>query len=171
MNRKNILVDTKYCIGCWACEMACKQENEVPVGIKWLNVVKVGPKMVGDRLRMDFIPMRCRHCSKAPCIDACPEDAISKRSDGIVLIDGERCIGCLNCAEVCPFHAIQLNEQTGTVEKCTLCVHRIDAGLEPSCVLACPSKCIHFGVINEILTSVQTENMEKSLDSRAAVVW
>ncbi|MFC1823661.1 4Fe-4S dicluster domain-containing protein [Thermodesulfobacteriota bacterium] len=165
MTQKNIVVDIKYCIGCWACEMACKQENNVPVGIKWINVIKVGPKMVGDRLMMDFIPMRCRHCSKAPCIEACPEDAITKRSDGIVLIDRESCIGCLNCAEVCPFKAIQFNEQTGTVEKCTLCVHRIDTGLEPACVLACPSKCIHFGAINEIMMAGQAENTEQILES------
>ena len=170
MTQKNIVVDIKYCIGCWACEMACKQENNVPVGIKWLNVIKIGPKMVGDRLRMDFIPMRCRHCSKAPCIQACPEDAITKRSDGIVLIDRESCIGCLNCAEVCPFKAIQSNEQTGTAEKCTLCVHRIDAGLEPACVLACPSKCIHFGDINEIMMAVQAEKSEQILESRSAIM-
>ena len=78
MNQKNIFVDSEYCNGCRACEVACKQENDIPVGIKWINVVKVGPKMVGDRLRMDFIPMRCRHCMKAHCINACPEKAIIK---------------------------------------------------------------------------------------------
>ena len=77
MNQKNIFIDLEYCIGCRACEVACKQENDIPVGIKWINVIKVGPKMVGDKLRMDFVPMRCRHCAKAPCIDACPEKAIS----------------------------------------------------------------------------------------------
>ena len=163
MTQKTIFVDNKYCIGCLACEMACKQENNIPVGLKWLNVVKVGPKMVGDRLRMDFIPMRCRHCSKAPCIDACPEEAITKRSDGIVLIDRDACIGCLNCTEACPFNAIQFNEQNGTVEKCTLCVHRVDAGLEPACVLACPSKCTHFGDVNKILMTGQIENAEQLL--------
>ena len=157
MPQKNLFVDLEYCIGCRACEVACKQENNIPVGIKWINVVKVGPRMVDDKLRMDFIPMRCRHCAKAPCIDACPEKAITKRSDGIVLINPEPCTGCMACAEACPFSAIQLNPQKQVAEMCTLCVHRLDAGLEPVCVRICPSKCMYFGDINELVGIVQAK--------------
>ena len=151
MNQKNIFIDIKYCTGCSACEIACKQENSIPVGIKWINVVKVGPRMVGKKLKMDFIPMRCRHCVKAPCIEACPEKAITSRQDNVVLIDPDLCTGCMACFEACSFGAIQLNPQTRVAEKCTLCVHRIDAGLEPACVHACPSKCMYFGDINEVM--------------------
>jgi len=165
MNQKNIFVDSEYCIGCRACEVACKQENDIPVGIKWINVVKVGPKMVGDKLRMDFVPMRCRHCMKAPCINACPEKAIIKRSDGIVLIDRELCTGCTSCVEACPFGSIQLNTKTMVAEKCTLCVHRVDAGLEPACVHTCPSKCMYFGDINELVRIRQARQAERVVES------
>ena len=161
MNQKGIYVDIEYCIGCRACEIACKQENNIPVGIKWINVVKVGPIMAGEKLRMDFVPVRCRHCAKAPCIDACPEKAITRRSDGIVLIDQELCIGCMSCAEGCPFGVIQLNPQTQTAEKCTLCARRVDSGLEPACVRACPSQCMYFGDINEIARVKQAKEAKR----------
>ncbi len=160
MEQKNIFVDLKYCIGCWSCEMACKQEHNIPVGIKWINVAKIGPRKVGDKLRMDYLPMRCRHCAKPSCLDACPENAITKRSDGIVLINPELCIGCMSCAEACPFGAVQLNEETQAAEKCTLCVQLVDQGLEPACVGSCPSKCIYFGNINEIMRDVQVQKAE-----------
>ena len=165
MNQKNILIDLEYCIGCQACEIACKQENNIPVGIKWINVVKVGPRIVGNRLRMDFVPMRCRHCAKAHCIDACPEKAITKRSDGIVLIDRKSCTGCMACTEACPFGSIELNAETQVAEKCTLCVHRVDAGLEPACVRACPSKCMYFGDINEFMRIRQTKEANRVVEN------
>ena len=165
MNQKNILVDLDYCIGCRACEMACKQENNIPVGIKWINVVKVGPRMVGNRLRMDFVPMRCRHCAKPACMDACPEKAIARRSDGIVLIDQKACTGCMACAQACPFGAVQLNPKTQVAEKCTLCVNRVDAGLEPACVHTCPSKCMYFGDINELMRLTQTKRAERMVEN------
>ena len=165
MIQRNLFVDLEYCIGCYACEVACKQENNIPVGIKWINVVKVGPRMVGNKLRMDFVPMRCRHCAKAPCIDACPEKAITKRADGIVLVNEELCNGCMVCFEACPFGVIQLNPETQVAEKCTLCVHRVDAGLEPACVLACPSKCMYFGDINELMIISQAKEAKRLAES------
>ena len=167
MARKRLFVDYDYCIGCRACEVACKQEHDIPVGIKWINVVHVGPRMVGKKLKMDFVPMRCRHCAKAPCMEACPEKAIAGRSDGVVLIDPELCTGCMACAEACSFGAIQLNPQTHVAEKCTQCVNRIDAGLEPACVHACPSKCMYFGDINEIMGAIQARAAEHIADNPA----
>ncbi len=163
ISQKNIFVDLKYCIGCRACEVACKQENNIPVGIKWINVVKIGPRIVEDKLQMDFVPMRCRHCAKPPCVDACPETAISKRPDGIVLIDQELCTGCMVCAEACPFGSIQLNPETKSAQKCTLCVHLVDAGREPACVHTCPSKCLYFGDINDLVRINQSKKAESGL--------
>ena len=161
MTQQKLFVDLEYCYGCQACEVACKQEHNIPVGIKRINVVKVGPSMVGGKLEMDFVPMRCFHCTKAPCINACPEGAITKRSDGIVLINAELCIGCMACFEACPFGVIQLNPENGLAEKCNLCVDRVDAGLQPACVSVCPAKCIYFGDINEIMTIIQDKEAKR----------
>ena len=168
MDQKNLLIDLEYCTGCRACEVACKQENNIPVGIKWINVVKVGPRMVGGKLKMDFVPMRCRHCAKAPCIDACPEKAITKRSDGIVLINPELCTGCMVCFEACPFGVIQLNPETHAAEKCNLCVHRIDAGLEPACVHYCQTNCMYFGNINELMKIIQDREAKSAVENAAS---
>jgi Fe-S-cluster-containing dehydrogenase component len=90
------------------------------------------------------------HCGKPLCLDACPEEAITKSADGIVLINPDLCTGCKQCIEACPFGIPQLNPETGIAEKCTLCAHRIDKGLEPACVLACPTNAIGFGDINRL---------------------
>ena len=136
--------------------MACKQENKLPVGPKWISVKTVGSKKTAGKLVMDLIPMTCRHCSDAPCMSTCPEGAITKRNDGIVLIARELCIGCLACIEVCPFGAPQFNAELEIVEKCHLCHHRLDRGLQPACVQACPAGAILYGDMNDI-----TENLRQ----------
>jgi len=166
MKQKSLFIDLEYCTGCQVCEVACKQENNLPAGIKWINVVTVGPRVVGRKLKMDFVPMRCFHCAKAPCIDACPTNAISKRTDGIVLIDAELCIGCTACFEACPFGVIQLHPETQVAQMCNLCLHRIDAGLEPACVHHCPSKCMYFGNINDLVKIAQEKEAKRMVENR-----
>ena len=155
MNRRDILVDTDLCYGCFACEVACKQEHDLPVGTKRINVVQVGPRVVGGKLKLNFVPMKCFHCTKAPCIDACPEGAITRRWDGIVLIDAGLCIGCMACLEAWPFGVIQMNPENGLADKCNLCVNRVDAGLQPVCVQHCPTGALQFGVPNELMAGKQ----------------
>ena len=147
----SLLIDLERCCGCYACEVACKQENDIAAGVRWIRVVKKGPVRVGGKLSMSFVPIRCMHCGKPVCIDACPVGAITKRPDGIVLIDAELCNGCKQCIEVCPFGAPQFNPEKNVVEMCTLCVHRVDKGLLPNCVQHCPSRAMYFGDINEII--------------------
>ncbi len=151
MSQYSILHNTELCVGCQACEIACKQENNITVGPRWIRIIQVGPKEVGGKLRMDFVMVQCRHCTRPACRDACPVDAITRRADGIVLIDAELCIGCDQCIEACPFGAPQLNPETNLVEMCTLCVHRIDNGLEPACVQACPYDALRFGDMNSLI--------------------
>jgi len=150
MERYSLLIDPSLCIGCQACEVACKQANNLPVGPKFMRVITVGPLKRGEKLEMSFVPMACMHCADAPCISACPEGAITRRADGIVLINESSCIGCKYCMEFCPFGALQFNDTKGVVEKCTLCVERLDKGLKPMCELHCPTRAISSGDINEL---------------------
>jgi len=100
---------------------------------------------VGDKLVMHYVPTVCKHCGNPPCIDACPENAITKREDGIVLVNTDLCIGCKACIEACPFKAPQYNPEKNVVEMCTLCVHRVEKGLKPNCATHCPAEAIFFG--------------------------
>lgn len=163
MTQRNLLVDIELCVGCQACEIACKQENNLPVGPRWMRVIQVGPKEVNGKLVMSFHPTRCMNCGKPPCVDVCPEKAITKRIDGDVLINQALCTGCMICIEACPFGAPQFNPEANTVSMCTLCVHRIDKGLKPACVLACPTGAIQFGEINEVIEHIREERAAKLL--------
>lgn len=144
-----ITVDRGRCIACYTCEVACKQEHNLPVGPRWITVETVGPRMVGQGLRMDFVPMLCMHCAEPACMNACPQNAIFKREDGIVLVDDDACTGCRLCIDACPMGAMQYLAEKGVASKCTYCVERIDAGKLPSCVLNCPTHALRFGDINE----------------------
>ncbi len=161
MTQWALLCDDELCFNCKACEVACKQENNIPTGIRWISVISVGPKKVGENLVAKFIPTMCLHCAKPPCAEVCPEGAIKKRADGIVIIDVNLCIGCASCVPACPFGAIVINPQTGVAEKCTLCAHRVEKGLEPACVSHCQSGAIYFGDANEIYQRMRNERVQR----------
>ena len=155
MTHYRLFIEYDLCFGCYACEVACKQENDLPVGPRWIRVKTVGPRWINGELVMDFVPMTCMHCSNAPCMDACPQDAITRREDGVVLISPDLCIGCLACLQVCPFGAPQFNPDRDIVEKCNLCVNRIEKGDLPACVQACPAGAILFGDVNKITEKIR----------------
>lgn len=123
------------CMGCHACEVACKQEHGLGVGPRLVRVIEKAP---------DFSPVYCRHCAKPPCKDACPVGAISRNGQGIVLIDKEACIGCRECIQACPFGAMQFEDGNEVAVKCDLCVDRILDNKKPACVSVCPTRCIRF---------------------------
>jgi Fe-S-cluster-containing dehydrogenase component len=148
MVKKSLLFDADECIGCFACEVACKQEHNIPAGEHWIRIFKVGPTRIGGRLTMDFAALHCMHCGKPSCMKACPEGAISKRYDGIVLFNKDLCTGCKVCIEACPFGAPQYNPEKDIVEACNLCFERVDEGLLPSCVHHCPTHALYFGDCN-----------------------
>jgi len=100
-------------------------------------------------LSMDFLPRLCMHCASPPCVEVCSSGALWKREDGVVILDGERCDGCQACVEACPYGAIAPSSGTGPVEKCNLCAHRLDQGLEPFCVVCCEGQAMHFGDLND----------------------
>ena len=163
MTEYSLLVDVNLCYGCQACEVACKQENDVAEAVRWIRVIQVGPKEVGGQLKMTFVPIHCSHCGKPVCMKVCPTGAITKRTDGIVLINATLCSGCKACIEACPFGAPQLNLKTNVVEKCTMCVHRVDEGLEPACVQACPTGAIRFGETNRLIETRREKHAESFL--------
>ena len=131
------VIDHDSCIGCHACTVACKAENSVPVG-NFRTSVKYVELGLFPEVKRDFLVQRCNHCSDAPCVTICPVNALEKRADGIVDIDRDACIGCRACMQACPYDAIYLNEDSGAVEKCHFCAHRVEDELEPACVVVCP---------------------------------
>lgn len=144
MVRKTLLIDIDQCVRCYACEVACEQENDLDVGARWLQVATIEPRTVGQGLHMDFVPMLCFHCDDPPCAYFCAPGAIVKRENGIVLIDQDKCNKCKLCVYGCPYGAIYWDEKRGTIGKCDLCTERLDRGLEPSCVQHCIGGAIQF---------------------------
>jgi Fe-S-cluster-containing dehydrogenase component len=147
------LLDQSRCIGCHACTTACKSENEVPVGVTrtYVKSVDVG---VFPQARRVFQVTRCNQCEDAPCVAACPTEAMYRRADGIVDFDKSVCIGCKACMAACPYDAIFINPDDHSAEKCNMCAHRIDMGLEPACVTVCPTEAILVGDLNDPASEV-----------------
>jgi len=138
------------CWGCKTCEVACKQENQPPDGVKLLDVWEDGPRQEYGEWLFVYRVNRCRHCLEPPCIDACPEAAIEQRNDGIVVLDRDQCCGCRSCLEACPYNAIAFDRASHVALKCNLCHHRIDAGLLPACAdNICLGHCINLLVADE----------------------
>ncbi len=138
-------VDEDACWGCKTCEVACKQENNTPAGIRLISVHENGAEIDRNRRDFHFLVSVCRHCDDPPCLEACPEGAIYQREDGIVLLDSEKCSGCGACPESCPYGAIYFDEGRGMAWKCNLCYDRVDHGLLPACAdNVCLAHCIQF---------------------------
>jgi Fe-S-cluster-containing dehydrogenase component/formate-dependent nitrite reductase membrane component NrfD len=138
------VIDHTRCIGCHACSTACKSENGVPLGVNrtYVKYVDVGRF---PQARRAFQVTRCNQCEDPPCAEACPTAAMHQRQDGIVDFDKSICIGCKACIAACPYDAIFINPDDHCAEKCNLCAHRLEVGLEPACVTVCPTQAIAVG--------------------------
>ncbi|MHB1711325.1 MAG: 4Fe-4S dicluster domain-containing protein, partial [Acidimicrobiales bacterium] len=147
------VLDQTRCIGCHACTTACKSENDVPVGVTrtYVKSVDVG---LFPQVRRAFQVTRCNQCADAPCVAACPTQAMYRRPDGIVDFDKSICIGCKACMAACPYDAIFINPEDHSAEKCNFCAHRLDIGLEPACVTVCPVEAILVGDLNDPASKV-----------------
>jgi Fe-S-cluster-containing dehydrogenase component len=164
MAKYGIIVDLDRCTGCMTCVIACKQENLTRPGVWWNKILELESEALD---RIIYLRHACMHCEDPPCLAACSHAAISRQPDGIVLIDHKKCAGAGDCAEACPYGAININPATdyfpdqklpfekgkeshrqhppGKAGTCTLCVHRIEAGQTPVCTAGCPSKAMIFG--------------------------
>ncbi len=178
--RWGILINTNKCNeGCDACVTACRDEygwgpasekrSDVTQQAQWIRKVKLTDKQTGH---VQTLPLMCQHCEHPPCVDVCPTGASMKRADGIVLVDKHICIGCRYCMMACPYKARsfiheELHDQKvnaprgkGTVEACTLCVQRVDAGQQPVCVEACPEQAMIFGDLKDPESAISRELRE-----------
>lgn len=172
-----MVIDLDKCSGCMSCDVACKRENFTPPGVHWskVHIYETG-KYPQTKLRS--LPTLCMHCEEPACLRACPTGATSKRLDGVVVIDNDRCVGCGYCALACPYEARVLNRAEplpyhhphdftpfekigyfqrlgavehgkGVIEKCTFCLHRLEQGGQPACVDTCPASARVFGDLDD----------------------
>ena len=165
--RVGFFTDTSVCIGCKACEVACKEWNVLPEdglvwtgqsydntgelnGSTWRHVAFIEQKVEHD-LRWLMSSDVCKHCTHAGCLDVCPTGAIFRTEFGTVVIQDDVCNGCGYCVTACPFGVIGKRERDGGTHKCTLCYDRLQDGLEPACAKACPTESIQFGPLDELL--------------------
>ncbi len=149
--RLAIVLDTRKCIDCKACTVACKTENKIPLGREtYRNWVSEGP-LRGEypNLGQSYTPGQCMQCANTPCDRVCPTRATWVNDDGIVVVEDRKCIGCKYCMTACPYNARYYNEETGAVDKCTFCIQRVAVGEIPACVETCPTKVRVFGDLND----------------------
>lgn len=153
MPNYGFVIDNRKCIGCHACSTACKSENEVPLSVNrtWVKYVETGAY---PDTRRHFQVTRCNHCANPPCVRICPVTAMYQRDDGIVEFDPDICIGCKACMQACPYDAIYVDPEDGTVAKCHYCAHRVDVGLEPACAVVCPEHAIIAGDMDNPSTEI-----------------
>ncbi len=145
--RYGMLIDLSACIGCNACAVACKQENDVPLG-NFNTWVESWDVTVDGRTYRANMPKLCNHCEDAPCVKVCPTGASFKTEEGVVLVDADKCIGCKYCMAACPYQVRWVND-AGEVDKCTFCYHRTSNGLLPACVSTCVTRARYFGDLND----------------------
>ncbi len=130
--RYGMVVDLRKCIGCQACTVSCSMENLPPIGQFRTTVLQYEvDRGTGVPPAMVSLPRLCNHCDEPPCVPVCPVQATFQRTDGVVLVDNERCVGCGYCVQACPYDARFINHETQTADKCTFCEHRLEVGLLP----------------------------------------
>ena len=172
---KAFVIDVAKCNGCYLCQIVCKDEHvgndwspyakpQPDTGHFWLKIEEIERGTI-PKVKVTYIPRLCMHCDNPPCIPACLPRAITKRADGIVLIDPTKCNGCKACIDACPYNAIYFNEEFKIAQKCTMCAHLLD-GMDPlvkvpRCVEVCPHNAIIFGEYGELKSLIEKAGVLK----------
>jgi formate dehydrogenase iron-sulfur subunit len=163
--------DTSICIGCKACEVACKEWNQLPGNtpkfgdgfdntgqldaenfrhVKFIDLVPETPTVVGNGSAWLMMSDLCKHCKHASCMEVCPTGAIVRTEYDTVFIQQDVCNGCRDCISACPYGAIGFSPITGTARKCTMCYDRLQNNMTPACAKACPTQSIQYGTLSEL---------------------
>ena len=150
--------DASACTGCKACQVACKDKNNLPLGVLWRRVYHYGGGswiekdgfQVPNGVFVYSVSISCNHCQDPICAHVCPAGAIEKRSDGVVLINTDLCIGCRYCEWACPYGAPQFDGEAGYMTKCNFCYDLLDQGQKLVCVDACTMRCLDFGELDDL---------------------
>lgn len=138
-------IDARTCMGCYACEIACKEAHGIPPGkASWIQIERNDALRERAKEKGHYLPLVCVHCVSPACVEACPEAAIMQREGGIVVLDSDSCTGCMLCLEACPYGAIFFDEEEGVAIKCDLCVDRVEQELWPSCIQHCFAQVLSF---------------------------
>jgi anaerobic dimethyl sulfoxide reductase subunit B len=160
MTQFEFYFDSERCIKCKACEVACKQWKGIKAGTVSLIKIEEVTDGVFPDVKRRFFPIFCRHCAKCPCIEVCPTKAIFRRPDGIMIVNQDKCIGCKVCLDACPFGAPQFNED-GLMQKCDMCLDRLEQGQGPFCVSTCPTQALRWGSVQEISRVASRKALQK----------
>lgn len=152
MAKRCLVIDLDRCSGCDSCIVACKHENDLPLGMYYNRVNAVGPNGTHPDIEMYWLPVQCQQCANPACVHVCPTGASYRdEATGVVLVDKSKCIGCKYCMMACPYGVRTFNEKEGVVEKCTLCSHITaeDVNAEPACVHNCCCGARFFGDLDD----------------------